>query len=305
MTKKNEATAPPVTHAAHQHPAFTGLSANSWEAVAIYREALARFAGPAPEANSRPGMVLLNDGVAVIPIKGVLTKRKRSGYFGGTYGGQTGEVMRRVREAAANRDVRSIVFDVDSPGGSVDGIAEAAAAIREARKSKKIYAVADSLAASAAYWLAAQAHEFIVAPSGEVGSIGVFVVHDDVSGMLKKQGIKPTYIHAGRNKVETNADEPLSAEATAHLQEVVDDYYDAFVSDVALGRGIDEAVVRSATFGEGRAYTAKRALERGMVDRIATLEEVLRLAAEEPAREHTSARAHRSATARPSGRFAF
>src|SRR5690606_12609791 len=109
--------------------------------------------------------------------------------------------------------VGTIVLDVDSPGGGVYGVAEFAEEIYKARGQKRIVAVANSMAASAAYWIATAADELVVTPGGEVGSIGVYMLHEDWSGAYEKAGIKPTVIKFGENKAEGIDVEPLSESA--------------------------------------------------------------------------------------------
>jgi signal peptide peptidase SppA len=175
------------------------------------------------------------------------------------------------RTAMADPDVARIVFDVDSPGGSVEGIEELGEEIRAARGQKPMTAVANYLMASAAYWLASQADEIVASPSSLVGSIGVYAVHQDWSGAYEQAGVKPTLIKAGKYKAEGIDFEPLSEDAIAHFQESVDDSYEAFTAAVAKGRDTTPAAVRSG-YGEGRALTARRAKAEGLVDRIDTLE---------------------------------
>src|SRR6202043_3845971 len=123
-----------------------------------------------------------------------------------------------IRQAAADPSIAAIVLDVDSPGGQGYGIEELGNAIYEARAAKPIAAVANSLAASAAYWAASQATEFYAAPGAEVGSIGVYTMHVDYSEALKKEGISVSYISAGRYKVEGNPYAPLDDAARAAVQ---------------------------------------------------------------------------------------
>lgn len=210
---------------------------------------------------------------AVIPIMGVIQHRMdlMSAMSGGTSTQAVGEML----DAALQDDrIRSIVFEIDSPGGSVPGVAELADKIYSARGTKPMTAHANSLAASAAYWLGTQADEFVVTPSGMVGSIGVYGVHQDVSTAMENEGVKTTLIQAGKYKTEGNPFEPLSAEAAAHMQHQVDSYYGMFVDAVARGRGVRADAVRSG-YGEGRVLLAKDALAAGMVDRIATFDQVI------------------------------
>ena len=212
--------------------------------------------------------------VAVIPVLGTITQRATmlSEFSGGA---TTDSIARTFRAAVADDSVGSIVLDIDSPGGGVFGVEELAAEIRAARGGDtRIVAVANSLAASAAYWIASAADEVVITPSGEIGSIGVFAVHEDASKMLEEQGVEVTLISAGKFKTEGNPFEALSDEARDAIQARVDAYYDAFVKAVAKGRGASTREVRSG-FGEGRVVGAKDAVAFGMADRVATFDETI------------------------------
>jgi HK97 family phage major capsid protein len=177
-------------------------------------------------------------------------------------------------EAMANEDVTHIVIDVDSPGGCVDGVPELAARIADARGKKPITAVANGMAASAAYWIASAADQIVVAPSGEVGSIGVYMVHFDFSEQLAQEGVTPTIIRAGQYKAEGNPLEPLTPEAKAYAQEQIDEYYAMFVGAVAKHRNVSKQTVLK-DYGQGRMLLARNAVAAGVADRIGTLESVL------------------------------
>lgn len=176
-----------------------------------------------------------------------------------------------IDAAASDPQVGSIVLDVNSPGGSTELLPETAAKIREARKRKPVIAVANGTAASAAYWLAAQADEISVTPSGLVGSIGVIAEHRDFSGALEAGGVDVSLIYAGRYKAEGHPAKPLGDDGRAHVQEVVDHFYGLFLADVAKGRGVSTKTVRE-DFGEGRVMTAGAAVKAGMADRVETFE---------------------------------
>ncbi|MGO7030643.1 S49 family peptidase [Rhizobium ruizarguesonis] len=186
------------------------------------------------------------------------------------------------QEAAARPNNAGIVLNIDSPGGTIDLVPETVAMIRKARRSgRPIVAVANTYAASAAYWIACACDEIAVTPSGEVGSIGVYVLHQDMSKALEKAGVQMTFVKEGPRKAEGNILEPLSAEARSALQERVRDGYDMFVADVARGRRVSPNVVRADPekdkkhFGGGRMYGAKKAVQLGMADRVATLDETV------------------------------
>jgi signal peptide peptidase SppA len=174
-----------------------------------------------------------------------------------------------LAEMLENDRVHSIVLSIDSPGGTSDGVAETGALINEGRNIKPIYAIADSQAGSAAYWLASQATEVFASPSGSVGSIGAYTVHEDRSVSDAQEGRKYTFISAGPYKTEGNPHEPLTAEGAAYRQEVINEVYDDFVNAIAEGRGVETERVVS-DFGGGRMLTAKKALEVGAIDGITT-----------------------------------
>jgi signal peptide peptidase SppA len=184
------------------------------------------------------------------------------------------DLARQFRAAGADSAVKAIVLLTNSPGGSVELIAETAAEIRHVAAVKPTVAIARTMMCSAAYWLAAQCGEILATPSAEIGSLGVYGMHVDVSRRNEQLGVAPTYIYAGKYKVEDNSDSPLGAEARASLQQRVDETHALFLKDVARGRGETVAKVRSG-YGEGRSFGAAEAVKRGMADRIGTLDQAL------------------------------
>lgn len=233
--------------------------------------ALAEQAEGDQEARSA-GAPQLHAGVAVISLRGLITPGTT--LLSLLLGGGLQRFRSELREAAASDEVASILIDVNSPGGYIDLVPETAAEIRAARDSKPVVAIANTNAASAAYWLASQASEVVVTLSGAVGSIGVFSIHEDWSKFDERVGIKTTLISAGKYKTEASPYEPLSEEAEAAIQERVDDRYAAFLADVGKGRGVAASKVRS-DFGEGRMVLAKDAVKAGMADRVDTFEGAL------------------------------
>jgi signal peptide peptidase SppA len=229
--------------------------------------AAARRTESAKYANSGGGTV------AVIPVTGVLSQR---GGIDDTSMPLTSmsQLATTIRSAAMDPAISAIVLDIDSPGGTVQGAQELADVIFNARTQKVVAAVANSCAASAAYWLASQASELYAAPGAEVGSIGVYTCHCDVSEALKQDGIAPTLIAAGKFKTELSSYGPLTAEARAAVQGTVDAHYDAFVRAVARGRGTSQKAVREG-MGQGRMLLPDQAKAEDMIDGVATLGQVV------------------------------
>lgn len=211
--------------------------------------------------------------VAVIPVIGALSER--ASWFGMSYDG----IRASLRSALADSGVKAIVFEFDSPGGDVLGCDELATEIHEARKQKPVVAVAKSVAFSAAYYLASQAEQIIVPPSGSLGSIGVYGGHMDFSEALTQMGVKVTLISAGEGKTDGNPWEPLSAEAREDMQKDVDHYYRMFVAAASKGRrhaGVTTDKVRSEW--KAKTYNAKDSVAMGLADAIGTDADAIRRA---------------------------
>jgi signal peptide peptidase SppA len=208
--------------------------------------------------------------IALVGIYGGLTPR------GSWYGSSLSGIATSVTRAADDADIAGIIADVDSPGGTVSGTAEAGAAFAYAATRKPVIAVVNTLAASAAYWIASQASELVISPSGDVGSIGAMVMHQDVSGWLEQIGLKMTLIRSEQSPMKNEAHPfaPLSDDARSFLQSRANAAGADFIKAVAAGRKVSQAKVRE-DFGQGRVFGAKEAIARGMADRVATLDQVI------------------------------
>lgn len=236
----------------------------------------------APEAKMTPGAeraIARREGaVVVIPVSGLIAPRATfMDYLMGYNVCPPWAIVNAVEDAVADPAVKAVVITWDSPGGVTTGVPEAFARLYALRGVKPIVSQIVGACGSAAYWLACAPEDISMTESGMAGSVGSYLPHTDLSGSYAQEGVVKTYVEAPVNgfKTEGKDSEPLSDEARAHMQEVVDDGYAMFVRDVARGRGVAESVVRSETFGKGRAYTAPRCVQRGMVDRVRGLTETL------------------------------
>lgn len=212
--------------------------------------------------------------LAIVPLYGVISPR--ANLMSRTSGGTTAEEFGAAFSAALrDPDIGSILIDVDSPGGQVEGIDEVATLIREARGVKPTTAIAYHVAASAALWIAAQADELVVTPSGSVGSVGVLYKHQDISEAEAKSGIRTTFISTARYKTEQSSHGPLTDEAAAHIRAEAEAWDRKFVSALATARGVSVDTVR-ADFGQGRMLRAEDAVRVGMADRVDTYDATVR-----------------------------
>jgi signal peptide peptidase SppA len=213
--------------------------------------------------------------IAILPFHGVQTANGIR-LFGRQYTPGMNTFRSALAAAVASPEVGAIVIDMDSPGGTVAGTPETAAAVKAAAAQKPTMAMVDTLCASAAYWVASQATAIWAQPSAELGSNGVMATHIEFSGAFEREGIKATVIRSKNApfKNEANMFEPLTDEALAALQDSADEAEAGMFATIAAGRKVAADKVAS-DFGQGRMMSAQRAHAAGMVDRVGTMAELL------------------------------
>lgn len=211
------------------------------------------------------------DGVAIIPVHGVIAKRMN--LFQKISGGASTELIAEdIRAAIDDPDVRAVVLDVDSPGGTVDGTFQLAEKIYNMRGDKPIVSWANGLMASAAYAIGSAADQIYSADQTTVvGSIGVIATHVDYSEYEKKMGIKTTEIYAGKYKRIVSDVKPLSKEGREFMQSHVDYLYSVFVDNVSKFRGVPVSTVLD-DMADARLFIGQQAVDAGLVDGVSTLE---------------------------------
>lgn len=199
--------------------------------------------------------------IGVIPIHGCITNRF-------SWWGCNIEMLQdQVFEYATSPNIDFIVFDINSPGGEAFGIFEFAEFVSNVQEIKPIYGFVNHYCASAAYAIGAACTELIAIPSAYTGSVGVYMMHTDISKMLDNVGINITLISAGKYKVDGNPFEVLSNDAKDRLQQLTDFVYNKFINLVANNRGKTASDVEN-NFGQGRCLTSSEAIKVGMIDKI-------------------------------------
>lgn len=225
-------------------------------------------------AGDRAGLDLyygrVEQGVAILSLEGILAKRMNLMML--FSGGTSMELAANdFRQALASDEVKAILLEIDSPGGTVDGTEALADLIYGARGIKPIVAFVNGLAASAAYWIASSADKILIEETGEAGSIGVVQIHYDYSRADEKAGVRRSLIYAGKYKTIGNNLEPLTREARDVLQEGVDYMYSIFVNTVARNRNVAVQQVLD-DMADGRLFIGRQAVEAGLVDDLGNLE---------------------------------
>ncbi len=201
---------------------------------------------------------------ALIEIKGSIFKNGGS-FFGFSWAGQD-DIKRDVDLALADKSVKAILLVIDSPGGVATGTKELAEHISSI-KTKKIYAFADGLCASAAYWIASACNKIYTTETSTIGSIGVLRVHRDSSKAYENIGIKYTYITGGSDKALGNSETALSVEDKEKMQASVNKFYDIFKTSVVKNRKKLD-ISASNNWAEGKIFLGSEALQLGLIDKL-------------------------------------
>ncbi len=247
--------------------------------LVIEKAAAARKARPSDlDFKKITGMVpSTKDAVAVVPV------------YGGIYQGSSqhawdkgsGQIARRIDRMAARKEVKAIVLDINSPGGTVAAVQEINAAIARARGAHKkpVVAVLGDVAASGGYYIAAACDKVVAHPGTITGSIGVIFSGANVEGLMKKIGYRPEVIKSGKFKDIGSMGREMTAEERRLLQAMIDDSYDQFVAVVSAGRNIPADRLR-ADIADGRIFTGRQALEARLVDALGDTQDALDLAGE-------------------------
>lgn len=210
-------------------------------------------------------------GIAIIRIYGVLTKKTEA--FDHILDMTSYEnIHEEIESALEDKSIETILLDIDSPGGEVNGVFDLADFIYESRAKKRIIAIANDDAYSAAYAIASSAEKIFLTRTSGVGSIGVIASHIDQSRFDEKQGIKYTTIFAGSRKNDLNPHEPMTSESLESLQKEVGRLYEMFLQLITRNRGLSIEKIRSTEAG---LYFGEKAVEIGLADGVTTFFEFI------------------------------
>ena len=212
--------------------------------------------------------------IAVMPLFGTIFQH--AGMLESFSGGTSTETFGDQFDAfVANPEVSTIVIKTHSPGGSIYGVEELSSQIHAARKSgTRIIAVADSMTASAATWIATAAHEVVVTPGGEIGSIGVISMYADQSEREEATGIRRTIVRTPEMKARFTGVEPMDDDMLRTMVKRNEEAYDTFVRAMARNRGVSQTKVRD-DFGGGEMQSASESTTSKLSDQTATFRDVM------------------------------
>lgn len=198
-----------------------------------------------------------------------------SDYFGIPTGYQHEWTLKQIDKLISDKNNKGLILYVNSPGGGVYESDELYLKVKEYQQTTKrpVYAYFGSMAASGGYYVSASADKIVANRNCWTGSIGVTIgTLFDFSQLLENYGVKSETITSGPNKAMGSNYDELTPEQLAIFQSLIDEAYAQFTGIVAEEREMDIETVKK--IADGRIYTAKQALENGLVDKIASFDDV-------------------------------
>lgn len=212
--------------------------------------------------------------VAVIRLNGTITSGSADSF---SAGGITPDLVEnQLAQAASNPDVKAVVLQINSPGGSVVASNQIYHMLKEF--DKPIVVWMDEMAASGGYYIACGTDYVIAHPDTLTGSIGVISQFINADDLLEEIGVDVVVITTGPHKDTGSLFRDMTEEEQAYWQTIIDEVYEEFVGIVAEERGLTEETVRE--LADGSIYTGRQALELGLVDTVGLPQDAISKAAE-------------------------
>jgi signal peptide peptidase SppA len=224
-----------------------------------------------PKQAAENPLLTIEDGIGMIAIEGPILRKPdliARVFLGATSSEEIGEAL---REAAGRNDIKAVFLNIDSPGGTVAGTPELAAAVASLNERKPVYAFSSGLMCSAAYWVASQARAIYATPSAQVGSIGVVQAVIDSSAAIDKAGIKVEVFSVGKYKAMGAPGTALTDDQReliqSNLAEIAAEFHDAVLS---RGRAIPAEAM------EGQTFSGKQAQRHNLAGMVPDRAEAMR-----------------------------
>lgn len=216
--------------------------------------------------------------IGVIYLEGPIIGGKGAGSLWNDSIG-TDALIRHIRKAGADSEVKAVVLRMNTPGGSAAASQEVAEEIARVQSAgKPVITSMGDVAASGGYWIAAGTDRIVANPATTTGSIGVIWSVANLQELYHKIGVGQETIKSGPYKDIGSPARAMSAEEKALLQGMVNDIFEQFVAVVVKGRKMEEQKVRS--LADGRIYTGRQAKELGLVDELGDMYDAIDIAAQ-------------------------
>lgn len=186
--------------------------------------------------------------------------------------------VNEIEKLRKDKDIKAVVFRVNSGGGSAYASEQIWKAIENLKKEKPVVVSMGDYAASGGYYISANANKIVAQPTTLTGSIGIFGMFPDLEGTTKKLGVHTDVVKTNEFSDFGNLTRPMKDSEKQIMQKYIEKGYDLFLTRCAEGRGIPKDTL--AQYAEGRVWTGNQALEIGLVDELGGIERAIEIAAE-------------------------
>jgi protease IV len=204
--------------------------------------------------------------IGVVPVEGTILT--------------SDEILKQLRKFRKKSSVKAIVLRINSPGGTVAPAQEIYREIDRIKQKKPVVVSMETVAASAAYYIASNSDKIVCSAGTITGSIGVIMMLPEIDKVIEKIGVNVNVIKSGKYKDIGSSFRPMSGDERDILEGFAREIHEQFISDVALGRKgkIDAEKLRS--IADGRFFTGEKAKELGLVDSIGNFYDAVKIAAD-------------------------
>ncbi|MCL6500713.1 MAG: signal peptide peptidase SppA [Candidatus Pacearchaeota archaeon] len=210
--------------------------------------------------------------VGRIPLNGVILTTEEERLLPYEYVSSE-EIIKNIEDATKNKNIKAIIFEINSPGGSAVASSEIAQAIKKAKKEKLTVAVIREQGTSGAYWIASSCDYVLAHPLSITGSIGVTASYLEISGLLERFNITYVNLTTGKYKETMSPFRELTNEEREIILKKLESIHETFIMEVTKNRGLTEKQVEE--LANGMFYLGTEAKELGLVDAIGSREEAI------------------------------
>ncbi|MEM4702956.1 MAG: signal peptide peptidase SppA [Candidatus Pacearchaeota archaeon] len=209
--------------------------------------------------------------VALIHIDGVLLSGEQEFTTGASF---SDTIIRDIEDATKNKNIKAIIFEINSPGGSAVAAQEIGDTIKKAREKVLTVALIRETGASGAYWVASSCDYIIASPMSITGSIGVIASYLEYSGLLERFNITYERLVSGKYKDIGSPYKELTEDERRLLQNILDQVYKSFVSEIKANRNLSQEQAES--IADGMFYLGAQAKELGLIDALGSKKDAIK-----------------------------
>lgn len=216
--------------------------------------------------------------IAIVYAEGEITQSLVSSPYSGSHPYISEKINENLRKLADNDEVKAVVLRINSPGGSAYTSEQIWKQVYELKKKKPVVVSMGSVAASGGYYIASGASKIIAEPNTLTGSIGIFGMFPNTTGLFNKLALTTDIVKTNKYADFGDPSRPMTNDEKVLIQGYIERGYDTFLTRCAEGRGVSKADIDS--IGQGRVWTGEQALKIGLVDELGGIERAVELASE-------------------------